>query len=195
MTEETHGMTNAVEDAKKNKVPTPIKETPEQTIARLQKENADLQFIAKSQPTISPADSKYMEDIAFLNKEKTGSSGNKITLKDVTDHKNISLWTAWGKRIGPMHPNNALYTYHKFRRLGRVLYTKKPSEDEIQAYYKTPEYIAWKKTHDVDRAKKEESRSGKGLNKVIDAMVKMTGQNRADIISIIDKPASKGIQK
>ena len=87
-----------------------------------------------------------------------------------------------------MHPNNAVYVYHKFRRLGRTLYVAKPSESDIQAYYKTPEYVAWKKTHDADRARKDASKKGAGLEKTIEAMVKITGQNRKDIVSIIDKP-------
>lgn len=179
--EDTHTMENAAK-----KAPVPMKETATQKIARLEQEKKDLQFIVNSQPTVSEVDSKYMQDLAFFDKQKVGA--NRIEVKDITDHKNISLWTPWGKRIGPMHPNNARFAYHKFRRLGRILFTAKPSEEAIQAYYKTPEYIAWKKKFDEKRAKKDESRSGAGLNKVIDAMVKITGQNRADIMSIIDKP-------
>ena len=180
MTEE-HGMTDATKT-----IPKPMKETANQKIARLEQEKADLQFIVNSQPKISETDSKYMSDMNFFDKQKVGA--NRIEVKDINDHKNISLWTPWGKRIGPMHPNNARFCYHKFRRLGRMLYVTKPSEAEIQAYYKTPEYIAFKKKDDADRKRKKDSKSGSGLDKVIDAMVKMTGQNRADIISIIDKP-------
>ena len=180
-------MTNATEV---KKAPTPIKETDAQKVARLEQEMADLKFIVESQPRISAADSKYMKDMDFFDKQKTGAG--KIEMKDICDHKNISLWTPWGKRIGPMHPNNAKYTYGKFRRLGRMLYTAKPSESEIQAYYKTPEYIAWKKKYDADRVKKNASRKGDGLNKVIDAMVKITGENRKDIVSILDKPTIVG---
>lgn len=182
---EDHGLTNAGQGQDKTP-PKPLKETVTQKIERLEQEKKDLEFIINSQPRISASDSKYMTDMAFFDKQKVGT--NRIEVKDITDHKNISLWTPWGKRIGPMHPNNARFCYHKFRRLGRMLYTQKPTEDQIQAYYKTPEYKAWKSKFDEDRAKKNESKSGAGLNKVIDAMVKITGQNRADIISIIDKP-------
>ncbi len=184
--EETHEMTNAA--VKQKNSPKVLKETAEQTIERLNQENADLKAIAASQPTINQSDAKYMQDIDFLQSKKTGAGGNRIEVKEITDHKNIPLWTPWGKRIGPMHPNNATYVYHKFRRLGRILHVRKPSEEDIRAYYKSPEYIAWKKKHDANREQKSKSKSGAGLDKVIDAMVNITGQNRRDIISIIDKP-------
>lgn len=184
--EDTHTMENAVK-----KEPTPIKETATQKIARLEQEKADLEAIVNSQPKISDADAKYMTDLDFFDKQKGGV--NRIEVKEIVDHKNISLWTPWGKRIGPMHPTNARYTYNKFRRLGRILFTQKPSEAQIQAYYKTPEYLAWKKKFDADRVRKNKSKKGAGLEKVIDAMVKITGENRANIISIIDKPV--GAQK
>lgn len=186
MLEATHTMENAGK-----KVPDPIKETAAQKIARLEQEKADLEAIVNSQPKISTADAKYMADLDFFDQQKGGT--NRIEVKAICDHKNISLWTPWGKRIGPMHPTNARYVYNKFRRLGRILFTKKPSEGQIQAYYKTPEYLAWKKKFDADRIKKNESKSKNGLNKVIDAMVKITGENRKDIVSIINKPAGSGV--
>jgi len=159
---DTHTMENAADVSRKTlkKEPDPIKETPTQKIARLEQEKADLEAIVNSQPKISAADAKYMADLDFFDKQKGGA--NRIEVKAISDHKNISLWTPWGKRIGPMHPTNARYTYNKFRRLGRILFIQKPSEAQIQAYYKTPEYLAWKKKFDADRVKKNASKSKDG---------------------------------
>jgi hypothetical protein len=200
----THSMDNASEQAQEQgkgaeappappteqKLPKPIKETPAQKIERLEQENADLKAIAASQPTLSPADSKYMQDMAFFDKQKVGAG--KIQVKEITDHKNISLWTPWGKRIGPLHPHNARHTYMKFRKLGRVLYVQKPTEDQIQAYYKTPEYKAWKIKEDENRARKRKSRGKGELDKILDAMVKITGQTKGDLQGILDKPVAAG---
>lgn len=194
--EENHSMTDASELGQQKPKEEP-KETQAQKIERLEREKEDLkqqkddlETIVNSQPKISDADAKYMTDMTFFDKAKVGAG--VIVVKDICDHKNISLWTPWGKRIGPMHPHNAKYCYHKFRKLGRILYTAKPSEAEIQAYYKTPEYKEWKKGHDAERERKNKSKSGKGLREVLDAMVKITGQNRADLLSIIEKPVNLG---
>ena len=197
MEDKVHSMTDAAKEGQQQpgavkQPPEPIKETPVQIIARLEQEKADLEHIIHSQPKLSAEDSKYMSDVDFLAGEKNKSTGNKIVLKDITDHKNISLWTAWGKRIGPMHPTNATFVYHKFRRLGRMLFVRKPTEEQIQAYYKTPKYIGWKKKFDADRIRKNASKKGDGLNKTLDAMAKITGENRKDLMKILDKPA--GIQ-
>lgn len=186
---EDHSMENAGQK-QTSVVPKPIVETDAQKVARLEKTVSDLKIIADSQPTISLADSKYMKDLSFFDKQKDGT--NKIEMKDVTDHKNISLWTDWGKRIGPMHPTNARYTYNKFRKLGRILYTAKPSEAEIQAYYKTPQYIEWKKKHDELRIKRSKSKGKGELDKILAAMVSITGQTKDQLQSIIDKPVPTG---
>ena len=181
---EDHGLTNVGKE--QDKAPKVLKETDAQIMERQQQELTDLKAIALSQPKLDPADAKYMNDVDFLKKQKQGT--NRIEIKEISDHKNISLWTAWGKRIGPLHPNNAVYTYHKFRRLGRILFVHKPSEESIVAYYKSPEYLKWKKKFDLDREKKIKSRSKDGLERVLNKMAEITGQTRDQLQSIIDRP-------
>ena len=177
-----------------------VAETPEEMIERLKSENVSLknanevaqdekevlQAIVDSQPEISDHDSQYMKDLAFFDKQKVDAG--KITIQDISDHKNVSLWTKWGKRVGPQHPHNAKYAYHKFRKMGVILRTEKPTEKEIQAYYKTPEYLNWRKAEDVRREKKSRSRKKGQVDRILNAMVTMTGMDKEALVSIADKP-------
>ena len=185
---EDHGSTDAGKEQSKSTIPPILKETAKQTIERQDQEIKDLKAIASSQPAVDPADAKYMNDIDFLSKQKQGT--NRIEVKEICDHKNISLWTEWGKRIGPLHPNNATFVYHKFRRLGRILFVHKPSEESIVAYYKSPKFLRWKEDFDKDRTLKKKSKSKDGLEQVLNKMAEITGQTRDQLQSIIDRPTS-----
>ena len=181
-----HSMDNA---GKAQNTPPPVlKETAKQTIERQEQEIKDLKAIASSQPELDPADAKYMKDIDFLSKQKQGT--NRIEVKAISDHKNISLWTEWGKRIGPLHPNNARFVYHKFRRLGRILFVHKPSEESIVTYFKSPKYIKWKENFDKDRVLKNKSKSKDGMKEVLTKMAEITGQTQEALVQILDRPAT-----
>lgn len=65
---------------------------------------------------------------------------NAIPLTYTSDHKNIYLYTALNKRIGPLHPENAKQSMLRFKHYGHQLYVKPRTEAEIEEYKKTDFY-------------------------------------------------------
>lgn len=172
-----------------------MEETPEQKLARLEAENAALRNtqteleskIAANTNTMSKDDMQYFSDLQYLKKVGRVET-NTIKVKETNDHKNISLWTKAGKRIGPMHPDNARATYEKFLIKGIRLLVKQPTEEEISEYKKTPEYLAELKRITEDRARKEKSRKGKGLERLLESMAKLMGVDKKKLMQIEKQP-------
>jgi hypothetical protein len=172
-----------------------IIESPEQKLARLEAENAALRNtqneleakIAANTNIMSKDDMQYFSDLQYLKKVGRVET-NTIKVKETNDHKNISLWTKEGKRIGPLHPDNARATYEKFLLKGKRLLVKQPTEEEIAEYKKTPEYIAEMQRVAEDRARKEKSRKGKGLERLLEAMAKLTGLDKSKLMQLEKQP-------
>lgn len=170
-------------------------ESPEQKLARLEAENAALKNtqteleakIAANTNTMSKDDMQYFSDLQYLKKVGRVDT-NVIKVKETNDHKNISLWTKDGKRIGPLHPDNARATYEKFLMRGKRLLVKQPTEEEIAEYKKTPEYIAEMKRVAEDRARKEKSRRGKGFERLLESMAKMIGVDKSKLMQLEKQP-------
>lgn len=179
------------------------KETKAQEIERLQKENEALRLKAEQNANIGidPGMSKYMTDLNYLEKVKTQRSGaNKITVKEVTDHKNTSLWTKWGKRVGPLHPHNLEVTYKRFyteaqakKRPWMYLLVQQPSPQEVENWKKSEEGQAYQAHIDAERKRKIKSRRKGEVDKLIDAM-KHTYGLRPDQINAVKDPSEVGGQ-
>ena len=106
---------------------------------------------------------------------KGKSSANVIEVHERHDHKNISLWTRDGKRIGPLHPDNAIQALQRFGDLGIHLSSDMPSADEIEAYKKTPEYRVATEKEAKRRATKDKSRRSGQMEKLATEIAKMSG--------------------
>jgi len=91
------------------------------------------------------------------------------------DHKNISIWTKEGKRIGPMHPDNAIQTLNRFAELGILLLADQPTAAQIEAYKQTPEYKILAKKESIRRAIKDKSRRAGQMEKLSAEIAKQTG--------------------
>ena len=105
---------------------------------------------------MSTASKSMVDEIDQLRRE--ASKNSKIEVKLKCDHKNVSLWTPYGRRVGPMHPDNLERIYKIWRALNNVtLQVKQPTPEEVEVYYKTPEGAARLKAEKANRARKQGS--------------------------------------
>jgi len=118
---------------------------------------------------------------------------DRLPYGEAHDHKNISLWTKLGKRIGPLHPDNAIRTLRDFASIGIILSTKRPTGEEIDAYMQTGEYKAFARKEATRRAAKDKSRKSGQIERLTAEIAKLTGQN-AEALNRILSPGAAGIK-
>jgi len=117
---------------------------------------------------------RYMDEINKITK-KARVESDKIKVIEITDHKNISLWTKDGKRIGPLHRDNAIATLKRFFELGIMLSSEQPTSEEIEAYMQTDEYkIVYAKFMESRRIKDKSRKAGQ-MQKLAEEIAKITG--------------------
>ncbi len=151
----------------------------------LKKQVADLEKAQSEKlPNVLDSLSNEMKKI----RQKGRSSANRIEVVEKIDHKNISLWTKYGKRIGPLHPDNAIQTLNRFADIGIMLTADEPTPAQIEAYKQTAEYKKFEAEQSRRRAIKEKSRRGGQMEKLTAEIAKMTGMTAAAINNIL--PAS-----
>lgn len=124
-------------------------------------------------------------------RQKGKSSANQIVVHERHDHKNVSLWTRDGKRIGPLHPDNAIQTLQRFADLGIQLTADMPTEEEISAYKETDEYKEAARREDKRRTLKNKSRRSGQMEKLAAEIAKMSGTT-VDAINSILKASEVG---
>lgn len=146
------------------------------------------------------------EKVARLQAEKEANSGfrpnvqaeiakirqtgkktaDKIVLKENNDHKNISLWVRkgvnYGKRVGPLHPDNAESTLLKFAEKGMTLSVERPTDQEVKDYKETEEYKTDKAKVDKIRALKNKSKKPDQIDRLTEQMSRLTGQIGSSIM-------------
>jgi hypothetical protein len=139
--------------------------------------------------------------LQFMAEERAIKRGarvdsDKILVKEITDHKNISLWTKWGKRIGPLHRDNALSALRQFAAIGVSLSTKQPTTKEISDWMDSPDGQAWvskeeKKKDDMLATKKKGA-----MEKILKQMAEQYGLTMSAMTGILKaneiKPLSAG---
>ena len=131
----------------------------------------------------------YLSEVSKIQ-QKAKVDSDKITVQEFTDHKNISLWTPLGKRIGPLHRSNALRTLDLFHRLGRQLSTDRPTPEQIEAYKKTAHYKKDLEAQAKKQAARDKSRTSRGTDKLVKAIAEMSGQT-IEAIQNIYKPGQE----
>jgi hypothetical protein len=109
------------------------------------------------------------ELIARLNQTKTDdfeaefskveSSYNQnnphsIPVRTKNDHKNIMLYTALNKKVGPLHPENAKRTMRRWRNAGVQLYTTPRTAEQINTFKQTDEYKSEIRKREILRKQK-----------------------------------------
>lgn len=131
----------------------------------------------------------YFKEIQQLRKNQTASL-NEIKVKDIAE-RHVSLWHVSGhnigKRVGPVHHSSAEDTFIMFEKAGIKLSLKKPTEEFIENYKQTAEYKAAAKKEELRRSRKNNSRKESEVEKLTQAIGKMTGLNKDQIVSIKSK--------
>jgi hypothetical protein len=174
------------------------------TVEQLEVENRALNervaLLQEQGKVISPDShlKKYIDELEKIKgKAKVGS--DKIVVTDITDHKNISLWRKDGKRIGPLHRENAIKALQTFYNLGVMLSTDRPTEAEIAEYKETDEYKAQMAALAKVRARKNKSLKSGSIDKLTAAIAKLTGLPVDQVTDIDSKsgmlPIKEGLNK
>lgn len=156
------------------------------TRTELETQVGELQEQINAQATIPSGDGtmdRYMKEINDINKKGRVDS-NKIQVIEITDHKNISLWTKAGKRIGPLHPHNARKTFELFWNMKIQLSATQPTPEQIEAYKKTSEYKKIMEALARSRAIKDKSRKSGQMEKLTAAIARLTGVKPEEISNV-----------
>jgi hypothetical protein len=83
--------------------------------------------------------SDHESELAKIDNLAARSNPHGIPFRETSDHKNIMLYTAINKRVGPLHPDNARRTMIRWKRAGVQLYTTKRTDEQVKAYLESPE--------------------------------------------------------
>lgn len=127
-------------------------------LERLQR--AEESQAAQTQIAESSSDS-YEKELDKIDRLSAVSNPNQIPFREISDHKNIMLYTALNKHVGPLHPDNARRTMVRWRKAGIQLFTRKRTDAEVEAFKETEEYKRYKIKHEALR-KQRRAQSSKG---------------------------------
>ena len=117
-------------------------------------------------------------------KQKGRSTANTIQVKEYADHKNITLWTKDGVPIGPLHPDNAIQTLHRFADIGIVLSADRPTAEQVEAYKQTNEYKEKEKAEIKRRKRREGTKRAGAVDRLIATLEKTYGLDKSQINSV-----------
>jgi hypothetical protein len=136
----------------------------------------DAEKIAATQPLVD----NIMTEMRKI-RERGQAKSHTITVREMSDHKRISLWRKDGKQIGPLHPDNAIQTLNRFANLGVMLSVDKPTLEQIEKYKQTVEYKKRLKWEQDRRSEKDKSRAAGQMEKLTEAIAKLAGVNAKEI--------------
>jgi hypothetical protein len=163
-------------------------DTTEARLNALQQENLILQQKLAAQEAaniefqkLSPNINSEMQKI--MRKGRSGAT--TITVGESSDHTNITLWTRWGKPIGPMHPDNAVQALNRFAAVGIFLTVDKPTPEQATAWSNTAEGKAYWAKEASKRATKDKSKRSGQMEKLAAEIAKQTGTTVAALNKIL----------
>lgn len=171
-----------------------VRENMKERLEKLELENEKLKIKVQEAEQVKPdIDLDYFNEIQRI--KQTGRvDTNKIEVREIVDHKNISLWTKWGKRVGPLHPHNAEQIYERFFNVAKSekkpwlrLLAQQPSEKQIEAWKKTSEGKAYLAELKASRDKKDRTKRKGAVDRLAEQMSKMYGVQKEQINSVKDK--------
>ena len=108
-------------------------------------------------------------------RKKGRATGGTITVVSGTDYVPVTLWTKWGKPVGPQHPDNAIQTLMRFAEAGIILSATKPTNEQNIAWSNSPEGKAFWKKENERRAAKTKSRRAGNVEKVLTEIARLQG--------------------
>lgn len=92
-----------------------------------------------SQQPTSVAYSEHELELRKVDRLAQVSNPNRIPFREISDHKNVMLYTAINKHVGPLHPDNAKRTMERWKRAGVQLYVTKRTDEQVKAYLDSDE--------------------------------------------------------
>jgi len=166
----------------------------EKLVAENQKLIQQIESMKLTQVDDNPVASRYLNEINKIKKVARVDT-DKIKVKEFTDHKNISLWTKWGKRIGPLHQTNALAALQRFFALGIMLSVDRPTQEQIDSYNESPE--GQKRIAEFKRVRemKDASKKKGNLEKLIKQMAEQYGVAMESIAGLLSPDKIKSVKE
>lgn len=156
----------------------------EKTLEQVVAENEALLKKISDLEQADPISLRYMaEERKIKNMGRVDSE--KIKVREVTDHKNISLWTRWGKRIGPMHRENALLALRTFAALNVSLSAQQPTQNEIDAWLESKDGKAWLAAEDKKKNDNLKTRKGAAMERIMKQMAEQYGLTMGTLKGIL----------
>lgn len=135
-----------------------------------------LELVQQQSEVSSLVKSDHDAEMQKLEELVSKSNPHQLPFSIKDDHTNVMLYTELNKRVGPLHPTNAVKTMARWKRAGYQLYTKPRTEAQIEAYKKTDFYKQEKAKHDALR-KKRHAMSAKGKSeKLITEVARVTAE-------------------
>jgi hypothetical protein len=120
--------------------------------------------------------------------QKNASTTGHITYKEIRSYIPMSLYHQngfhIGKKVGPMHPSNAVETAVRFKNIGIILGVNPPSQRRIDEYKQTEEYKALKIEKDKEFAAANRSRKESEIEKLTKQVAKLAGISQSEVVSI-----------
>ncbi|NCC41498.1 MAG: hypothetical protein EOM21_19150 [Gammaproteobacteria bacterium] len=116
---------------------------------------------AQVMPGMMDSTESYSDELEKIDKLASVANPHQIPFRETSDHKNVMLYTAINKRVGPLHPDNARRTMIRWKKAGVQLFTAPRTEAQIEAFKQTPEYKAHIIKHEATR-KQRRAQSSKG---------------------------------
>lgn len=129
----------------------------------------------QNQPVAVPSSSEsYESEMAKVDRFSQAGNPHGIPLRETCDHKNIMLYTAINKRVGPLHPDNARRTMERWRKSGVQLYTAPRTPEQLEAFKQTDEYKEHIAKHEAQRKLRHQQSSKGRTEKMIEDVARAT---------------------
>lgn len=158
-------------------------------LENLQRENEILRQKLAAQEAVAAEQSKIFGGSLANEMRKIRQKGrnetSELRVREFTDHKNISLWTKWGKRVGPLHPDNAIQALNRYADMGVYLSTDCPTAEQVDTWRKSVEGKAFIKAEHARRNSRDKSRKADKIGQLTEAIAKMSGVKPSEVNNIL----------
>lgn len=102
------------------------------------------------------------------------SNPHRIPFTEISDHKNVPLYTPINKRIGPLHPANVEPTMRQFKARGIQLYHEKRTPEQVEAFKQTDFYKREHAKHLAERKRRREMSSKGRADRMVQEVARET---------------------
>jgi len=140
--------------------------------------------LSKQQTSVDDGTVRYTEhesELAKVDRIAAVSNPHRIPFREISDHKNIMLYTVINKRIGPLHPDNAKRTMERWKRAGVQLYVTKRTDEQVKAWLESPEGIREMARHKALRDQRHKQSSKGKTEKMMTEIARVTAEAVAGV--------------